>query len=107
MYCGASFEARTVYPLNFIGAVIFLRMTPLTRPASEFQLTWSPILNPPRMKLSSRPRCAGRHESAPVLRDEERDLPRRLGLILVVRRERGHRELPQPRALGRVCDLAN
>jgi hypothetical protein len=28
-----------------MGAVIFFRMIPLTRPASEFQLTWSPILN--------------------------------------------------------------
>src|SRR2546428_1381237 len=48
-YCGSFFDAWTVYPLNVIGVPIFLRMVPLTRPASEFQLTWSPILNPPRI----------------------------------------------------------
>ena len=44
-YWGSALEAWTVYPLNSMGALIFLRMIPLTRPASEFQLTWSPILN--------------------------------------------------------------
>jgi hypothetical protein len=34
-----------MYPLNSMGPLILLRMIPLTRPASEFQLTWSPILN--------------------------------------------------------------
>jgi hypothetical protein len=36
-----------------MGALIFLRIIPLTRPASEFQLTWSPILNTPGLVISS------------------------------------------------------
>src|SRR5438132_8944661 len=34
-----------MYPLKLVSEVIFLKMTPLTRPASEFHLTWSPTLN--------------------------------------------------------------
>jgi hypothetical protein len=35
-----------LYPLKFMFDVIFLVMTPLTRPASEFHRTRSPTLNP-------------------------------------------------------------
>ena len=38
-YWGSSFEARTVYPLNFVAEVIFFLIVPLTRPASEFHAT--------------------------------------------------------------------
>src|SRR5438132_12260725 len=37
-YCGSFFDARTVYPLNLIGALIFRRIVQLTRPASELRL---------------------------------------------------------------------
>ena len=38
-YCGSSFEAWTVYPLNVISEVIFFLIVPRTRPASEFHST--------------------------------------------------------------------
>ena len=38
-YCGSSFEAWTVYPLNMIAEVIFFLIVPWTRPASEFHST--------------------------------------------------------------------
>jgi hypothetical protein len=38
-----------------MGALIFLRMIPLTRPASEFQLTWSPTLKAPGMAIPPYP----------------------------------------------------
>ena len=43
--CGDSLEAWCVHRLNFVCDVIFLMMTPLARPASEFQRTGSPTLN--------------------------------------------------------------
>ena len=38
-YCGSSFEAWTVYPLNVIAEVIFFLIVPRTRPAYEFHST--------------------------------------------------------------------
>lgn len=38
-YCGSSFVARTVYPLNAIAELIFFLIVRRTRPASEFQPT--------------------------------------------------------------------
>jgi hypothetical protein len=43
-YCGSSFEAWTLYPLNVIFEVTFFLIVPRTRPASEFHSTWSPTL---------------------------------------------------------------
>jgi hypothetical protein len=37
--------AWTVYPLNVVSDVRTRVIRPLTLPASEFQLTWSPRLN--------------------------------------------------------------
>ena len=38
-YCGSSFEAWTVYPLNVMAEVTFFMIVPRTRPASEFHPT--------------------------------------------------------------------
>src|ERR1019366_496245 len=43
-----------MYPLNLVSEVIFLVMTPLTRPASEFHLTWSPMLNTLGIEVAQR-----------------------------------------------------
>ncbi len=43
-YCGSSFEAWTVYPLNVISEITFFLTVPRTLPASEFHSTWSPGL---------------------------------------------------------------
>jgi len=41
-YWGSFFDACLLYPLKTISEVTFLKMTPVTRPASEFQTTRSP-----------------------------------------------------------------
>src|SRR5690606_40099429 len=44
-YCGSSGLQRRMCPLYPVSRVCTLTMRPLTWPASEFQLTWSPTLN--------------------------------------------------------------
>src|SRR5437667_11813482 len=77
-YCGVSREACRTYPLNFMSEVTFLVITPLTRPASEFHFTWSPMLNTfditPLSSLSHfRPADAGEHRQDRVS-GRQRDL---------------------------------
>src|SRR5690606_7165581 len=44
-YCGSSGVHRRMWPLYSVSLVCTRVMTPETRPASEFQLTWSPTEN--------------------------------------------------------------
>src|SRR5690606_22774404 len=52
-YCGCSALAWRGWPLYVVSRVCTRVIRPLTRPASEFQLTWSPTLNRGSMTLSS------------------------------------------------------
>src|SRR5690606_3356459 len=44
-YCGSSGVHRRMWPLYSVSLVCTRVITPETRPASEFQLTWSPTEN--------------------------------------------------------------
>src|SRR5262245_40150215 len=61
--------------------------------------------------LAPMPRWLGRGGVGPPLaarlRDEQRDPPGGLGLVLLVWRERGDGQRPQPCPLGLVVDLAD